>query len=195
MRKADQNAWVVILALAAVAAILLGLSFIPARGGASAPTPAANPAAANPAAAPAAAVRTPTPAAAARSTSPAAVTPAAPVPAGAVTTASGLQYLDTVTGSGPRPQRGQTVVVHYTGYLDNGTIFDSSIQRNQAFEFVLGAGQVIKGWDEGIATMNVGGKRRLYIPPALAYGSAGAGGGRIPPNARLTFDVELLGVK
>jgi len=99
-----------------------------------------------------------------------------------------------VVGNGPQPQPGQTLIVHYTGYLDNGTVFDSSLQRGQPFEFVLGAGQVIRGWEEGLATMRVGGKRRLIIPPELAYGAAGAGG-VIPPNARLTFDVELLGVR
>jgi len=128
--------------------------------------------------------------------------PAQPLPAaqpnaaqgGLVTTQSGLQYLDQVVGNGPQPQPGQTLIVHYTGYLDNGTVFDSSLQRGQPFEFVLGAGQVIRGWEEGLATMRVGGKRRLIIPPELAYGAAGAGG-VIPPNARLTFDVELLGVR
>jgi peptidylprolyl isomerase len=100
-----------------------------------------------------------------------------------------------VVGNGPQPQPGQTLIVHYTGYLDNGTVFDSSLQRGQPFEFVLGAGQVIRGWEEGLATMRVGGKRRLIVPPELAYGAAGAGGGAIPPNARLTFDVELLGVR
>jgi FKBP-type peptidyl-prolyl cis-trans isomerase len=98
-------------------------------------------------------------------------------------------------GNGPQPKAGQTVVVNYTGYLDNGTKFDSSLDRNQPFEFVLGAGQVIRGWDEGLSTMKVGGKRRLVIPPDLAYGAQGAGGGVIPPNARLTFDVELLAIK
>ena len=128
--------------------------------------------------------------------------PAQPLPAaqpnaaqgGLVTTQSGLQYLDQVVGNGPQPQPGQTLIVHYTGYLDNGTVFDSSLQRGQPFEFVLGAGQVIRGWEEGLATMRVGGKRRLIIPPELAYGAAGASG-VIPPNARLTFDVELLGVR
>ncbi|MCX7938187.1 MAG: FKBP-type peptidyl-prolyl cis-trans isomerase, partial [Thermoflexales bacterium] len=106
----------------------------------------------------------------------------------------GLQCLDEVEGTGPTPQPGQTVIVHYRGWLDNGTEFDSSYSRGQPFEFVLGAGQVIRGWEEGIATMRVGGKRRLIIPPELAYGASGAGG-VIPPNARLTFEVELLGVR
>jgi FKBP-type peptidyl-prolyl cis-trans isomerase len=123
--------------------------------------------------------------------------PAAPASTGGnqVTTASGLQIIDQVVGNGPQPKAGQTVVVNYTGYLDNGTKFDSSLDRNQPFEFVLGAGQVIRGWDEGLSTMKVGGKRRLVIPPDLAYGAQGAGGGVIPPNARLTFDVELLAIK
>ena len=92
-----------------------------------------------------------------------------------------------------QPKKGQTVVVNYTGYLDNGTKFDSSIDRGQPFEFILGAGQVIPGWDEGIASMHIGGKRKLIIPPNLAYGANGQG--PIPPNARLTFDVELLAIK
>jgi peptidylprolyl isomerase len=110
------------------------------------------------------------------------------------TTSSGLQYEDLVVGTGATPQAGQTAVVHYTGWLDNGTKFDSSVDRGQPFEFRLGQGQVIKGWDEGVATMKVGGKRKLLIPPDLGYGARGAGG-VIPPNARLTFEVELLGVK
>ncbi|HEY3342813.1 MAG TPA: FKBP-type peptidyl-prolyl cis-trans isomerase, partial [Anaerolineae bacterium] len=127
------------------------------------------------------------------------VVPTAPAPAqngpvqGAVTTQSGLQYVDEVVGTGAQPQKGQTVVVNYTGYLDNGTIFDSSVQRNQPFSFVLGTGQVIAGWDEGIATMKVGGKRKLIIPPSLGYGAQGQGS--IPANAQLTFEVELLQVK
>jgi peptidylprolyl isomerase len=108
-----------------------------------------------------------------------------------VTTSSGLQYVELDEGDGASPQKGQTVVVHYTGKLEDGTVFDSSRDRNRPFSFKLGAGQVIKGWDEGIASMKVGGRRRLIIPPELGYGSRGAGG-VIPPNATLIFDVELL---
>lgn len=111
-----------------------------------------------------------------------------------VSTPTGLQYVDEVVGNGASPQKGQTVVVHYTGWLTNGTKFDSSVDRGRPFEFTLGVGQVIKGWDEGVATMKIGGKRKLTIPPDLGYGSRGAGG-LIPPGATLVFDVELLGVK
>ncbi len=111
-----------------------------------------------------------------------------------VTTPSGLEYVDEVVGSGPSPRQGQTVVVHYTGWLTDGKKFDSSVDRGQPFEFVIGTGQVIRGWDEGVASMKVGGKRRLTIPADLGYGSRGAGGA-IPPNATLIFDVQLLGVK
>jgi peptidylprolyl isomerase len=111
-----------------------------------------------------------------------------------ITTPSGLQYVDLVKGTGATPRAGQIVSVHYTGWLKDGTKFDSSLDRGQPFKFPLGQGRVIKGWDEGVASMQIGGKRKLIIPPGLAYGSQGAGG-VIPPNAELTFDVELLGVQ
>jgi peptidylprolyl isomerase len=110
------------------------------------------------------------------------------------TTDSGLKYYDIVEGDGETPQAGQTVVVDYTGWLQDGTKFDSSVERGQPFSFVLGTGNVIPGWDEGVATMKVGGKRQLVIPPELAYGEAGSGG-VIPPNATLIFDVELLSIQ
>jgi FKBP-type peptidyl-prolyl cis-trans isomerase len=109
-------------------------------------------------------------------------------------TADGLQYWDIKTGTGATATAGQKVSVHYTGWLTNGTKFDSSVDRGQPFSFNLGAGQVIKGWDEGVAGMKIGGKRQLRIPPELGYGSRGAGG-VIPANATLIFDVELLGVQ
>ena len=112
----------------------------------------------------------------------------------AVTTASGLKYIDIEPGEGPSPTEGQTVTVHYTGTLKDGKKFDSSRDRGQPFSFVIGVGQVIKGWDEGVGTMKVGGRRTLIIPSELGYGARGAGG-VIPPNATLIFDVELLGIK
>lgn len=112
----------------------------------------------------------------------------------AVTTPSGLRYEDIAVGTGESPQPGKQVVVHYTGTLEDGTKFDSSLDRNQPFEFQIGVGRVIKGWDEGVMSMKIGGKRKLVIPPQLGYGARGAGG-VIPPNATLVFEVELLGIK
>lgn len=109
----------------------------------------------------------------------------------AVTTVSGLQYIDLVVGKGRQAKLGDTATVHYTGWLADGKKFDSSVDRKEPFSFRVGAGQVIKGWDEGVGTMRVGGKRKLTIPPQLGYGARGAGK-VIPPNATLTFDVELL---
>ncbi|KKU91185.1 MAG: Peptidyl-prolyl cis-trans isomerase [Candidatus Jorgensenbacteria bacterium GW2011_GWA1_48_11] len=108
---------------------------------------------------------------------------------------SGLQITDEVVGTGDTAQNGQIVTVNYTGTLANGTKFDSSFDHGQPFSFPLGAGQVIKGWDEGILGMKVGGKRKLVIPPELAYGSQNVGNGLIPPNSTLIFEVELLGVQ
>ncbi|WP_339086893.1 FKBP-type peptidyl-prolyl cis-trans isomerase [Hyphomicrobium sp. ghe19] len=114
------------------------------------------------------------------------------------TTPSGLQFEDTVVGTGASPQTGQTCVMHYTGWLykdgEKVNKFDSSLDRGSPFEFPIGTGRVIKGWDEGVASMKVGGKRTLIIPAALGYGARGAGG-VIPPNATLIFDVELLDIK
>lgn len=115
-----------------------------------------------------------------------------------IKTSSGLQYEDTVVGTGASPKPGQTCVMHYTGWLwqneAKGKKFDSSVDRGEPFEFQIGLGMVIKGWDEGVATMKVGGKRTLLIPAVLGYGSRGAGK-VIPPDATLVFDVELLGLK
>jgi peptidylprolyl isomerase len=111
-----------------------------------------------------------------------------------ITLPSGLQYVDRVVGTGASPKKGQTLRVHYTGTLVDGTKFDSSVDRGQPFTFPIGMGHVIKGWDEGVMSMRVGGKRKLIIPPDLAYAERGAGG-VIGPNATLIFEVELLGVK
>ena len=121
-----------------------------------------------------------------------------PMTSAPVTTASGLQIIDSKVGTGASPKSGQICVMHYTGWLyengQKGKKFDSSVDRNEPFEFTIGQRQVIGGWDEGVASMKVGGKRTLIIPPALGYGTRGAGGA-IPPNATLMFDVELLEVK
>lgn len=106
---------------------------------------------------------------------------------------SGLRYEDLTEGEGPAAEPGQQVSVHYTGWLENGAKFDSSVDRNEPFRFALGKGMVIRGWDEGVAGMKVGGKRKLTIPPQLGYGARGAGG-VIPPNATLIFEVELLDI-
>jgi FKBP-type peptidyl-prolyl cis-trans isomerase len=111
---------------------------------------------------------------------------------GEIVTQSGLKYTDLQLGTGEYPARGDKVKVHYTGTLENGTKFDSSVDRGTPFEFTLGVGQVIKGWDEGLSTMKPGGKRRLVIPPNLGYGASSTG--KIPANSTLYFDVELLGV-
>ncbi len=109
-------------------------------------------------------------------------------------TDSGLKYEDLAAGEGTAAAAGDTVVVHYTGWLTDGTQFDSSLDRREPFSFPLGGGRVIRGWDEGVAGMKVGGRRRLTIPPQLGYGAAGAGG-VIPPNATLVFEVELLEIR
>jgi peptidylprolyl isomerase len=117
----------------------------------------------------------------------------------AAATAAGLQMKDIKVGTGQSPKPGQTCVMHYTGWIyqngAKGKKFDSSVDRGEPFEFTIGKGEVIPGWDQGVATMKVGGKRTLIIPPEMGYGARGAGGGLIPPNATLMFEVELLGVK
>ncbi len=121
--------------------------------------------------------------------------PALPVPGvNTISTESGLQYQEIKVGSGPAASAGNTVSVHYTGWLEDGTKFDSSRDRNAPFEFTLGRGSVIKGWDEGVAGMQVGGVRKLFIPPELAYGDRGVGD-IILPGATLVFEVELLEIK
>ncbi len=144
--------------------------------------------------------QTATKAATTKATTKAATTPGAkttaaktaPVPAW-TTTPSGLKFRDTLVGKGAQPKEGDTVVVNYTGKFTDGKVFDTSVGK-RPFEFQLGRGQVIKGWDEGVGSMHVGGKRQLVIPPALAYGPGGYPG-VIPPNSTLTFDVELLKIK
>ena len=111
-----------------------------------------------------------------------------------IQTASGLEYVEISLGTGASPKTGDTVSVHYTGWLKSGKKFDSSVDRGEPFEFPIGKGRVIKGWDEGVGTMKVGGKRKLVIPAHLGYGERGAGG-VIPPGATLIFEVELLGVR
>jgi peptidylprolyl isomerase len=127
-----------------------------------------------------------------------AVAPMSALAAGEVTTPSGLRIIDVKPGAGAVPQAGQTVTVNYTGWLfvdgKKGKKFDSSLDRGEPFSFTIGQGQVIKGWDEGVATMHVGGKRTLIIPPDLGYGASGAGAD-IPPGATLIFDVDLISVK
>lgn len=115
-------------------------------------------------------------------------------PGAEVTTASGLKYIDEVVGTGASPKTGQTVTVHYTGTLENGKKFDSSLDRGQPYTFRLGVNPVIQGWVEGLSTMKAGGKRKLIIPPSLGYGAEG-NGPTIPPNATLLFDIELLSVQ
>lgn len=115
-------------------------------------------------------------------------------PDGPITTASGLKYVDEIVGSGASPKPGQMVTVHYTGTLEDGTKFDSSVDSGQPYNFKIGTGTVIRGWDEGVMTMKVGGKRKLIIPPNLAYGASGRPP-KIPPNATLVFDIQLLGVQ
>lgn len=135
----------------------------------------------------------------AQTATPGGETPASPTPGimpgftDPITTDSGLRYEDLIEGSGPEPQAGQRLTVHYTLYFTDGTRYQSSLDAGQPFNFVLGAGHVIRGWDEGLATMKAGGKRLMYVPSALAYGSRGQGA--IPPDTDLIFEVELLSIQ
>ena len=134
------------------------------------------------------------PACAQKETAAPAKAPAAPAKEATMKTASGLEYVELAPGTGPSPTKGKGVKVHYTGWLTDGKKFDSSVDRGQPFIFTIGVGQVIPGWDEGVLSMKVGGKRKLIVPANLGYGAAGAGG-VIPPNATLIFEVELLDVE
>ena len=168
------------LILAATALVALGVAGCSSTGS-------------SPKSAPSSSTATPPPAPPAPAPLP---SPIPPVPAGALTpftTASGLVYQDFVVGTGASPVTGQMVSVHYSGWLTNGTPFDSSRNRGVPYSFPIGTGRVVAGWDEGILSMKVGGQRRLTVPPSLGYGATGRGG-VIPPNATMIFDVELMSV-
>ena len=185
MTKQNSNALIVSAVLGAAAVLLLAISFIGGRSGAATPAVPAPVVPGQQATLPAVPNNQPQP------QQPAAPAAQADVP-GATKSATGLQFIDEVTGSGPQPQTGQQVTVHYTGMLENGTVFDSSVQRGTPAEFSVD--RVIPGFREGIMGMKVGGKRKLFIPSALGYGAQGAGKS-IPPNSNLIFEVELIAVK